>query len=282
MSRLSLVLLAAIASIFQISSSCKAEEDPYASMRGFVRVTSSNIAAKDCSLTQLADFEQYPPHLPLFREAWLNKEFSIDFYNQRRKQVFLFVVLKRAAEFVTEALYSGANPALNECSFRIDVKSFDKFGKARIQLAVSWSFNRHQAEKVVWDNFDPRNFHNIAIDYKTSSEMDEWISDEPSMMKTEGSKTDAKASSCEERFLRANAIFIRATTFCKKNYMDSRAGDYALAKFKQCGELGESVLMPKIKAAMEELDRVVKQKGNSFACQWVGMVEQSVLQSMPR
>jgi hypothetical protein len=42
---------------------------------------------------------------------------------------------------------------------------------------------------------------------------------------------------CDEKFVKANAIFIRATVHCKRNYMDSPAGYYALAMTKQCSTL---------------------------------------------
>jgi hypothetical protein len=278
----SLVLIAGIASFLQIPSACQAEEDPYAVLTSFVSVT-DRTTAPECSLAMLADFEQYPSHLALFREAWLNREFSLDFYRQRQKQIFLFVILKRYAELVTEGLYAGvANPTLNECSFKIDIKSFDKFGQTRIQPAVSWRFNRRQADKVDWRNIDPKDFSEIAIDYQFAAAIDDWYSGEPSMGNAKSSKSDARTSGCDEQFLRANAIFIRATTYCAKNYMDSRAGYYALEMSRRCTGLGEAGVSSKTKEAMEELDRVVKQKGKPFACQWVDGLERSVLQSISK
>lgn len=278
----SLVVVSAIASIFQISTSCEAEEDPYAALREVVTITSKNITATDCSVGVVADFERYPPRLALFRDAWLNKEFSVDFYNQRRKQVFLYVIVKRAAELVTEGLYSNVSLAPSpDCTFKIDIKSFDKFGQPRLYPAVTWRFNRAQANKVSWSTLDPRNFQEIAIDYRIASGMDYWVSDEPNMTGKENSKP-VNVSNCDERFLRANAIFIRATTFCNRDYMDTRAGNFALEMFKQCSNLNETDLMPRIKAAMGELDQVVAQKGKSFGCRWVDELEHSVESSIPR
>jgi hypothetical protein len=213
----SLVLVFAIASIFKISTSCEAEEDPYAALRDIITVTSKRITAADCSVSVTADFEQYPPRLGLFRDAWLNKDFSVDFYNQRRKQVFLYVIIKRAAELVTEGLYSNAPLAPSpDCTFKIDIKSFDKFGQPHLYPAVTWRFDRAQANKVAWSTLDPRNFQEVAIDYRITTGMDDWVSDEPNMTGKENSKS-VNVSSCDERFLRANAIFIRATTFCKRD-----------------------------------------------------------------
>lgn len=274
-----LLIMSAVACVWQLTTVCCAEEDPYAVLHEIVSVVSKNVTATGCAIKAVAEFDRYPSHLALFREAWLNKDFSVDFYNQRQRQVFLFVVVKRSAELMTEGLYR-SNPTLNECSFDIDIKSFDKFGQARNYPAVSWRFNRSQADKVAWDTIDPRNFQDIAVEYKISAAMDDWISGEPSMGGVKSAKSEVGASGCDERFLRANAIFIRATTFCKKNYMDSRAGYYALAMFKQCKGIPKSEMMPKIVRAMEELNGMVKQKGSSVACRWVDEIERSVLDSI--
>ncbi len=54
----------------------------------------------------LSDFDKYNEYIPIFREAWLNRDFSEDFYRQRRKQVFVYVVLQQLAEVVTEGVYN--------------------------------------------------------------------------------------------------------------------------------------------------------------------------------
>jgi hypothetical protein len=87
MSKSPLMLIAAITLILQLSSACQAEEDPYAALNEFVNITSKHITVNDCSLTAVADFERYPSHLALFREAWLDRDFSLDFYNQRQKRL---------------------------------------------------------------------------------------------------------------------------------------------------------------------------------------------------
>jgi hypothetical protein len=81
----------------------------------------------------------------------------------------------------------------------------------------------------------------------------EWIADEPSM--SDGNVRPQADASCDMRFVRLNAIFIRATTFCSTNYMDSTAGYYALERTKQCvGSMQKDTLTAKIKPFMLELD----------------------------
>jgi bacterioferritin-associated ferredoxin len=82
---------------------------------------------------------------------------------------------------------------------------------------------------------------------------------------------------CQESILKANAIFIRATTHCKKNYMDTPAGYYALAMSRQCTQLGESRIRELAKTAMLELDQLAKEKGAKAACASVGNLEKTIL-----
>jgi hypothetical protein len=93
------------------------------------------------------------------------------------------------------------------------------------------------------------------------------VADEPSMAEN-GDKTNNKL--CDRAFLRANAIFIRAATYCPKNYMDSQAGYHALAQSRLCsGFLSEDELRASTGKAMLELDRVVKERGKRSACLWL-------------
>src|ERR1700694_846412 len=80
----------------------RADDDPYAALNALLKVTTKDIGDTSCSVGAALNFDDYPSRLALFRGAWLNKEYSIEFYNQRRKQVFLYVVAKRAAELLTE------------------------------------------------------------------------------------------------------------------------------------------------------------------------------------
>ena len=86
---------------------------------------------------------------------------------------------------------------------------------------------------------------------------------------------------CDESFLRANAIFIRATVLCGKNYMDSPAGYYALAMSRKCTELGDQKLESLIKNAMLEFDSVMKKHGKKRACLWADEIENSVNADRP-
>ena len=86
---------------------------------------------------------------------------------------------------------------------------------------------------------------------------------------------------CDESFLKANAIFVRATVLCGKNYMDSPAGYYALAMSRKCNELGEDKLASIFTNAMLEFDSIMKKKGKRRACLWADEVEKSVNADMP-
>lgn len=94
-------------------------------------------------------------------------------------------------------------------------------------------------------------------------------------MAEKGSQTTS--NSCNLSFLRANAIFIRASTYCSKDYLDNDAGYYALALSKLCAaSLSEKELMALTRRAMQERDRVVKERGKRSACRWVDQIESEV------
>lgn len=245
----------------------------YKAMLSFTKVT--RIEPVECVVEGEADFEGFKPHLDVIREAWLNRDFSIDFYQQRWKQVFLFLAVKRFAEVVTEGLYRYPGP--DRCSFSIRVKYDDKFGQPRSLVGATWRFTREQANKVNWANFDPRDFLAVALDYKLGPEVADWTSDEPSFAFP---PSDPQAT-CDEKFVRANAIFTRATSFCSKDYMDTKAGYFALAKAKICAaKMTEAGLKSAILKSMMELDRVAKARGKKGACQFVESVERDVMAAM--
>ena len=86
--------LVAITLALSISvSSTKAADDPYAAMQNFAKVTSKTINPAGCLVTGSADFEASKQYLPIFREEWLSRDYSLDFYVQRAKQVFLYMML---------------------------------------------------------------------------------------------------------------------------------------------------------------------------------------------
>ena len=72
---------------------------------------------------------------------------------------------------------------------------------------------------------------------------------------------------CDLLLFNANAIFVRATTFCAKNYMDSAAGFRALDGARKCTSIDYSE--SRVQAEMLELDKKVNSVGRIAACKWV-------------
>jgi hypothetical protein len=265
--------LVAITLALSISvSSTKAADDPYAAMQHFAKVTSKTINSAGCLVTGSVNFEASKQYFPIFREEWLNRDYSLDFYVQRAKQVFLYMIVKRFAEIITERLYSHGGPP--QCSFAISITYIDKLGQPKVLEAVTWQFTQKRASEVNWEKIDPKNFSDIALDYKFGPQVSEWTAGEPSF-----GPPSTPSASCDMRFLRANSIFIRATTYCAKDYMDSPAGYYALAMSRQCAQV---MTEEKIKAAFmfaaKEMDDAAKKGGKAGACRFVDQVEREVAQ----
>ena len=179
-----------------------------------------------CKITATAFFSVYSEHIPEFREAWLNRDYSVDFYKQRQKQFFSAVIVKRIAESMTESLYRNNNN--RDCAFTINVAYTNVLGQSASMPIATWQFSVARNKEVNWDKIDPKDFMDIALNYHVTPEADKWMSDEPSITDNTVPPQD---NSCDEKFLRANAIFIRASTYCRADYMDSPAGYYALSEF---------------------------------------------------
>jgi len=88
----------------------------------------------------------------------------------------------------------------------------------------------------------------------------------------------AQNGNCDEEFLKANAVFTRAMAYCKRDYLDSPAGYYALNKSRECSDIAEVKLRSIAMAAFKEFDNVRKQHGVKAACEWVDGIERSVLE----
>jgi hypothetical protein len=257
------------------SGNANTEGDAYRALSALAKVTSETVNSEGCLIAATADSDGFFGQIAIFRDAWLNKDFSIDYYSQRRKTFFVYVVLKRLAEALTEELYRGQKPP--SCSFAISAKYVDKFGQNKEILALTWKFTQEQNDKINWDKIDPRNFSDVAIDLKVSPEAMAWISDEPGMDDQLSSKTTA---GCDLNMLRANAIFMRATTYCTKDYLDSRAGYYALAMARQCKNIDEKGLNGIFLEMAEKVDAVANKYGRAAACRFVDRVEEDVLHAI--
>jgi hypothetical protein len=251
-------------------SSTKAADDPYAAMQNFTKLTSKTINSAGCLVMGSADFDASKQYLPIFREEWLNRDYSLDFYVQRGKQVFLYMIVKRFAELITEGLYSHGGPP--QCSFAISISYIDKLGQPKVLEAVTWQFTQKRASEVNWEKIDPRNFNEIALDYKFGPQVSEWTAGEPSF-----GPPSTPSASCDMRFVRANSIFIRATTYCAKDYMDSPAGYYALAMSRQCAQdMTEEKIKTAFMSAAKEIDDAAKKGGKAGACRFVDQVEREI------
>jgi len=90
----------------------------------------------------------------------------------------------------------------------------------------------------------------------------------------------AQTIDCDEDFLRANAVFVYAASFCKKNYRDSRAGYYALNKARACSHLEKSKLESVTISAMKEFDNIRNTEGLQPACDFVDARQKSILNSI--
>jgi hypothetical protein len=123
MRRLRAVALSALLGILNLSGGYAAtDEDAYAAMAQFTSITSKTINSAGCLITASANFSDFVARVDTFRSAWLNRDYSIDFYNQRQKQVFVFTIIKRYAELLTEGLYREMQPPklflFNHCKIR--------------------------------------------------------------------------------------------------------------------------------------------------------------------
>lgn len=265
-SSLVFIILALVGSV----SSARGADDPYTAMQNFAKVTTKTINSAGCLVTGSADFDASKRYLPLFREEWLNRDYSLDFYVQRGRQVFLYMIVKRFAELITEGLYSNSEPP--ECSFAISVTYIDKLGQQNVLEAVTWQFTQKRASEVNWKKIDPRDFADIALNYKYGPGVSDWTSGEPSF-----APPSTPSSRCDMRFIRANSIFIRASTYCAKDYMDSPAGYYALAMSRQCAQgLTEEKMKAAFMSAAREIEDAAKKGGKAGACRFVDQVEREV------
>ncbi|WP_349958083.1 hypothetical protein [Rhizobium sp. ZPR3] len=249
------------------------EEDAYSALKSFSTLTSKTINDAGCLVTASMDFNKYAEKLAIFRDAWLSRDYSVDFYQQRRKQIFVYVVVKRFAELVTEALYSDKTLS-STCAFSITVTYDDKFGASQKLTAVTWKFDDSTNKKMVWEKFDARNFADVAIDYKVSPDAVSWLSDEPSMSDEKNGTTEP---TCQLDMLNANAAFIRATTYCKKDYMDTPAGVYALSMSRPCAQsMTEAQIKDAFMKTADQIDNLAKAKGRVAVCKWMDGLEREV------
>jgi len=92
-----------------------------------------------------------------------------------------------------------------------------------------------------------------------------------------GEKKPQNEPKCDMALFRANAIFIRAVAHCPKNFMDSAAGYRGLAGARQCASHGAAEIKSSAMAAMEELERVVRERGKAAGSRWVDEIERQVM-----
>lgn len=257
--------------------------DPYENMGEYTSATRIDISPTRCSVEFSADYDKFLPNIEVVREGWLNRDYSAEFYRQRGHSVFFYIVLKKLAATITEMTYvkeADQNP--DHCEFHVTVSFRDDFGHTQEAPAISWRFTKALADRVDWQHFDDRNFMQVAQDYKFDPIVDKLISGETPLtmggQEGGGAPPASGESNCDESFISANAVFIHATVECKRDYMDTPAGYYALAASRECVHNGleESKLTSIGTQAMTNFDNIAKQKGKAAACRWVDGLEKSI------
>jgi hypothetical protein len=92
--------------------------------------------------------------------------------------------------------------------------------------------------------------------------------------------TSPAVADCDEMFVKANSIFIHATAECKRDYMDTPAGYYALAMTRQCSAMGEDKLKTIFKDSILQFDEIKREKGKNAACAWTDKLEKAIVQEV--
>ena len=64
-----------------------AQTDPYEALEKFITVNPEDAEKGFCIIKAVADFDGYKQYLPLFSDTWSNHDYSIEFYQQRAKQM---------------------------------------------------------------------------------------------------------------------------------------------------------------------------------------------------
>lgn len=226
----------------------------------------STINDHECNSTGTVDFEKFESNLSTFRDHWLSNDYSLDFYGHHVRQVLSVIIIKRLASAMTNNVYT--NSPKVDCHFTVSVRYDDKYGQSHRIKVLTWTFTKEIASKTDWDKFDATKFNQIAQDWTYTKEVDDWTAEEPPLS-DDGKRypLHQDEETCSDLLFNANATFIRATTFCRKDYMDTKAGYTALAGSKVCfHKFDEATLKRAAMAAMKRLDEDVRLHGRSAAC----------------
>ena len=87
--RLTVAAIAVAAMIIPTCPALSADDPAYTALSEIARINSKTINSAGCLVSGSVDFEGFQSKLSVFRERWLNRDYSEDFYRQRRKQVFV-------------------------------------------------------------------------------------------------------------------------------------------------------------------------------------------------
>jgi hypothetical protein len=100
-----LITVSLISSLLGCSQALAATDDnaAYSALLDFASISSKTINSAGCRVTATIDFGGIVSKLNVFKEAWLNRDYSTDFYGQRRKQVFIYIIVKRYPELKPKA-----------------------------------------------------------------------------------------------------------------------------------------------------------------------------------
>ena len=191
----------------------------------------STINDNYCESSGTVDFEKIQNNLSIFRESWLSDDYSLDFYAHHARQVLATIIIKRLASVMTYNVYN-ESPKV-DCHFAVSVKFDDKYGKSHTIKILTWTFTNDIAKKLDWEKFDMTKFNEIAPDWSYTRDVDDWTADEPPLSEDgKRYRLHHEDETCSDLLFNANATFIRASNYCKKDYMDTDAGYRALSNSK--------------------------------------------------
>ncbi|MCX8252596.1 protein of unknown function [Beijerinckiaceae bacterium RH AL1] len=191
---------------------------------------------------------------------------------------------------MTFAVYNSSDTKpTTDCHFTAGISYTDKYGQTQSFNAVHWDFTNALAAKINWQIFDENKFNEIAENWSYTKGADDFNQLEEPLSNdgkyhplheeenTETPGPSSTTSDCSTSLYNANAVFIRATTYCRKDYMDTKGGYIALEASRVCSKSNsEQALKSEAMYAMKQLDKLVRQTGRRNACVFLDELQRSI------